>query len=128
TLAASILALRSAHLDDAHAGGCIKAAPAFSSATMAACFFFRGKTLQHSRSGISFGNPNDFAVNADPARPTAMCARFLFGPESLTASRAAFCLGRSDNLSIDATPPERRRHLWSRRRAASIRKIVWRRP
>ena len=135
TLTAPALAIRPAHLDDAHPGGCINAAPAFSSGFASCNRFFSGAvTLKASHAGLRLGKFYDFSVNAGPARSTAICARFLFGAESLTASGAALCFGRLNDLSIDATPPNRwrtgRQVNWRRsglRTGASRRRLRLRR-
>ena len=78
-LTASVLALRPAHLDDAHTAGCIDAAPAFSSCfTSRNCFFSGAENLTASRAAFCFSRLNNLSIDAAPRQrgwPRRRCGR-----------------------------------------------------
>ena len=103
-LTALLLAIRLALLDDTHAGGCVNAAPADID-TMAARFLFGSVTLKPSFSGFRLWNPNDFSVNADPARFRALPQRFFSGRVAFSAAHARVVHRRElHDLSVNAIP------------------------
>jgi hypothetical protein len=105
-LTASFIAIRPGHRDDAHAGGCINAAPTQTSVAAAASFarfVFRTVALTFPFLAIRrVGLDDDLAfgsLDAAPTRP-AMRSRFLFGRVTLKLSLSGFRLGNPNRLAV----------------------------